>query len=519
MDQSLVQALLERQAKRREREPEDTAASVARDNIVSAMMPHQRALYFSVSKRDAVIAPRQTGKSWSVLLLIFAYCVARPGQRWVLIGPTLESLDRIYMEAFGKINTTFGLNIKFNHSSHKFVFPNGSNVVFMGASQDGAADKLRGGTYDGVVVDEAQYYPLGEFDYLLQDVIERALDVKKGRLIIVGTPGEVLQGEFYIATCSPAVSLAEGVMSNYFIGSGKEGDGLWCKHVWTPQSNIAEPHLWEAALATKKKRGWTDSTPKWRREYLGEWVPTHDVLVYTLKSYMAASGGNLYTELPELGQNQEPWRYVLGVDLGSKDGTAMVVWAYSKDHPNMYEVYSHKEYRTEEQRITAGFLARWRKQLLDQFGSFEEEVCDPGGLADLMLGTLSDEHGVHWEPAEVRKKEDHIQLFNDDLEERRLFLRAGGELAIEMASNRWLKDRKTGFVLPVGQRKEDPRTPNDLCDAALYAFRWCYHRFFRPKATVTVSALQAVYNSEREAYYNRITERIRDLEDPCRILN
>jgi hypothetical protein len=415
-------------------------------------------------------------------------------------------------------NHKFNLGLALNKTDFTLTFSNGSIIYFFGADRADEAEKLRGAVLNGVVVDEAQMYPLGDFAYLLKAVVARTLAVKKGRLIIVGTPGEVLAGEFYLATCTPPVPLGKDSIPSNYKADTEEGEGLWRHHQWTPQANLAAPHLWADALEEKRLRGWDDNNPTWRREYLGEWVASLNQLVYKF-SYSR----NVYDDLPLLPHDAVPWRYVLGVDLGGTDGTAMVVWAYSPDCPNLYEVYAEKICASPEQPITARFLSAWRQRLLEVYERFEMEVCDPGGLSrTLFLPTLADEYGVVWEPAETREKEDHIKLFNDDLEEQRILIRRNspllGDEKSEILGNRWEKDR-AGNIPPVGSRKEDRNTPNDICDAALYAFRWCYHRFHRPKIKhVTPSAMMLVYEREREAIRRLQEGRIHESEDPCLLL-
>lgn len=513
-----VQALFEHHARKAQKKPVDLTDHDKADILVNAMQPHQRALHDSLSDHDAVIAPRQTGKSWGVLLLVFSRCLRKAESQWVIVGPTLESLKRIYMSVYRMLNRKFELGIRFNKTERTFHFTNGSVIHFIGADKDGEIDKVRGGAFDGVVVDESQFFPLADFDYMLEDVLEACVAARRGRLIIIGTPGSVLQGEFYLATCTPAQARPTddgepGPPSNYPAGS-LPGEALWCKHSWSPEVNKAAPHIWARALKLKAKKGWSDTHPKWRREWLGQWVATDDVLVYRYSTW------NSYRpeELPELPGGQT-WRRVLGVDLGSTDGTAMVVWAYSPHSPNLYQLYSKKEVKTDLQSINVSFIVKWRNQLDELYGPFDQEVCDPGGLADIILETILDDHGIFWEKAEVRQKEDHIELFNDDLENRRIFLLRGSPLEVEMLGNRWLKDKKLNVVPPKGKRKEDPMTPNDICDAALYAFRACYHRRYISPIVQVTTMESLLLTQEKEAIQRKYRALAAHDEDRCLSLN
>jgi hypothetical protein len=120
----------------------------------------------------------------------------------------------------------------------------------------------------------------------------------------------------------------------------------------------------------------------------------------------------------------------------------------------------------------------------------------------MVIDTLADEYGVYVEPAEKREKVDHIELFNNDLDARRIWLREGSELADEMQGNKWLIDS-----LGTERRKEDPQTANDLCDAALYGFRWCRHRQAKPESP------RAPTTFSREWYLSREQEEFRRAQE------
>jgi hypothetical protein len=267
--------------------------------------------------------------------------------------------------------------------------------------------------------------------------------------------------------------------------------------------------MWQAFLKEKELRGWADDHPTWRREYLGQWVPGDGRLVYRYRAHLhdfdpddASRWGLPFAE--------DGWRTVVGIDFGTKDGTAMVVWAWHPNVPDLWEVYSEKrkpeDWGIADLRMPVKLVADWFKALEKDYGPFDCAVGDPAGLATMVMDTLASEHGVYVEPAEKKEKLDHIELFNDDLDANRIHFRRGGELAEEMLGNKWLEK-----TLGTERRKEDPSTQNDLCDAALYAFRWCLHRQARPKppkgpATLTPDWFRQLAAQEREATMKKLAQ-------------
>ncbi len=380
------------------------------------------------------------------------------------------------------------MNIKFQFQELTATFKNGSRIFFVGADNWAEIEKLRGGRYHGAIVDECKSFPLAIFESLLQDVLEPALMGQSGQMFLIGTPGDVLAGEFYLATCRPAIVRGERA-SNALYGMERT-EAVWSLHIWTLQDNdvrFRDPRsgteftLWDKALAIKVDRGWGDDHPTWRREYLGEWVAVDGRMVYRYRphahDYVPAA--DTKWGLPDAVAST-PLHTVIGLDFGTRDGTAIVVWAYSETTPDLWEVYSEKRTAVQGQKMPVSDIAAWFKEVEAEFGPFDGSPVDWAGLATMVMDTLAVEHGIYLELAEKREKTDHIELLNGDLDAARIHVRRGSELSKELSGNRWLNKNllKTSDgrdVLNTEKRKEDPSTPNDLCDAALYAFRWCRH--------------------------------------------
>jgi hypothetical protein len=467
------------------------------DALRRVLRPHQRALEADNSPRVAVRSARQVGKSTGALLIACIRCLEHPQSDWVVVGLTRPSVKRIYWSALQRLNDKdkgFDLGIKFQFQELTATFPNGSRIFFVGGDNWSEIEKLRGGRYHGAIIDECKSFPLGIFEALLQDVLEPALMGQAGQLYLIGTPGDQLAGEFYLATCEPPVLRGEKWSNAPYRPGVVTGDALWSFHRWTLRDNdikFIDPKtgreftLWDKAIEIKSSRGWADDHPTWRREYLGEWVATDGKLVYRYRPH-----AHNYYPLSDTKWGLPDWAHkgglktVVGFDFGKRDGTAIVVWAYSLTTKDVWEVYSKKLVMATGQRMTVTMIAEWYKEVESEYGPFEGWPADPAGLASIIMDTLADEHGVFLEPAEKREKNDHIDLFNNDLDAGYIHIRHGSELSVEMLHNKWLdkhllrvKDTHgERSVLDQERRTEDPSTPNDLCDSALYSFRWCRHR-------------------------------------------
>lgn len=447
------------------------------------LMEIQARLEADPSRRIAVGSPRQTGKSTGVMLIVLIRCLEKATAEWVVVGLTRPSIKSIYWSPLKQINKQFELGILFHNQELTATLPNGSKIRFVGADNVGEIEKLRGGRYDGVIIDECKSFPAHLFRELVHDIIEPALMAKNGQLFVIGTPGEDLAGPFFEATCVPAIVYRDEDgnpthQSNAVYGSDPELPYVWSLHRWTMRDNTTRFDdgrggtytMWDKALEIKRRNRWSDDHPTWRREYLGQWVPSDHKRVYRYDPRV-----HDYTPLADtrfgLPESKAGYRTVIGVDFGTRDGTAIVVWAWSEASRDLWEVYSEVRRRSVGERLTIGEIARWYKEVEADYGPFDGWPADPAGLATMVMDTLADEHQVYLEPAEKKEKLDHIELFNADLEAGMIHIRRGSALSEELLAGRWDLAKADK-----GRREEDPKIPNDVADAALYGFRWCNHR-------------------------------------------
>lgn len=456
-------------------------SDVEKANFISdSRMPVQARAAADPARRKSVRCPRRAGKSWYVLSEALEGCLRKKHSVWVVVGLTRPSVKQIFWSLLKQLNRDLELGLVFLEVELSATFANGSTILFRGAETRAEIEKLRGGQYDGVIIDECKsFHPL-ILTELVQDVIEPALSDRRGKLILVGTPGDILAGPFYEATCEPPICTtgSDGLTrySNQPFGTSTDGIFVWSFHTWTLQDNTEMPHLWAEALEIKRIRGYSDNHPTWRREFLGHWVASKDVLVYRY----VPSVHNYDGYLP----GGFEWRKVLALDIGFKDADAIVVWAYSPTSYHVFNTYAEK--RT---HLNITELAKWIEEVRQAHcdGAPEVMVGDFGNLATKVFEELAVIHGLPFEPAEKKEKVDFIEIMNGEYDAGRIHILydpddqhiddAGKPLTLsaELLTNRWLEKS-----LGTPKKVEDPKTPNDLTDAHLYGWRWCDHRRAQP---------------------------------------
>jgi len=417
-----------------------------------------------------------------------------PGSRILIISLTLKSTkENFWSGAPGGIikqNHVYDLKLKFNHTDNVWLHENGSRGRLAGAETVADIERLRGAAAEAdiAIVDECKSFSPDLLNELIRDVLEPGLMTRDGLLVLGGTPGSIPVGTFYEATDARARTDAGGITCipvedadgpAYKKLNDTERKELWRLHTWTIQDNTAAPKQWARALGNKRRQGWTDDHPTWRREYLGEWVTDATDLVYAWaahkhkEEYVTWRPEKKTKENPAgLPAEHGPWRYVLGIDLGYVDESALVLAAYSESLKELRHVYDFKS-----PGMTVDDFFDEVFAVLERFGRPDAIVADTaGGGSKMLVETLNQRYGLGIEPAKKTEKQDHIELVNSDFAAGRIKIIPGSDLAHELSGLQWDLSRESKMVLArTGRLREDPSCPNHLCDALLYLYRYSYH--------------------------------------------
>lgn len=437
--------------------------------------------------------PRRSGKSHGMTSLALWWGETHPGARILIISLTLKSTkENFWSGAPGGIikqNHTYDLGLKFNHTDTVWVHENGSRGRLAGAETVADIERLRGAAAEAdlAIVDECKSFSPDLLNELIRDVLEPGLMTRDGILILGGTPGSIPVGTFYEATDARARTDA-GTVTCVPVGdeggpayrdlSDADRKALWRLHTWTIQDNTAAPRQWARALGNKRRQGWADDHPTWRREYMGEWVTDATDLVYAWaahkhkEEYVTWRPQRTKDNPSGLPQEHGPWRFVLGIDLGYVDESAFVLAAYSETLKELRHVYDFKQ-----PGMTVDDFFDEVFTVIERFGRPDAIVADTaGGGSKMLVETLNQRYGLGIEPAKKTEKQDHIELVNSDFAGGRIKVIPGSDLAHELSGLQWDLSRESKMVLArTGRLREDPSCPNHLCDALLYLYRYSYH--------------------------------------------
>ena len=271
-------------------------------------------------------------------------------------------------------------------------------------------------------------------------------------------------------------------------------------------------HCCSTALPTS----WSDDTPTWRREYLGEWVASETAFVYSFASLVHTEPGKVCWEPDFVNGNQfglpadEEWHYILGLDLGWEDDFAAVLGAYNPNDGTLYQVWEYKDNHQDVDQVAMHIM-----RAIELAGKVDKIVGDAGGLGKMVIETLNRRHGLNIESAEKREKNDFIELLNTDYHSGRVKLLKHSDLSTENQALQWDVGEKSKKELArTGRLKEHPACPNHLCDAWLYLWRFSYHYWADDRPVIHEEGTVEYYREyNKRAMDSLVAQRSQQLSD------
>jgi phage terminase large subunit len=397
------------------------------------------------AKLKALFCTRRAAKSYTGGLYMVKECLENPRVNCAFIGLTRMSAKAIvWKDILKTINRVNNLQCKFNETELTVTFPNGSIIYINGIdTNETEMDKLLGRKYRLVVVDEASLYSVN-VKHLVYDLLKPAMADERGTICLVGTSSNITKGLFYDIT------------------TGAEPG--WSVHKWSALDNPFVASNWQLELDDiTNQRPLYKLTPQYRQWYLNEWVVDEDKLVYKYGVHR-----NLYSSPPSFHRGQ--WHYVLGVDLGYEDDTAFVMTAFHEHDKSLYILETHKRSHMDitdvANRIKA-YQAKYSVFTVIMDGANKQAVQE-----------IVRRHDIGIRAADKTGKSDFIEIMNAELIQGHIKVHESlRDLVEEWQSLVWVTEGDK-IKLP---RKENPNLPNHLCDAALYAWRYCYSYLATPQ--------------------------------------
>lgn len=439
--------------------------------------PKQEDFCFDTAPRISLLCGRGAGKTSAELMRMVRAMVRRDRANCIYIAATRDSAERIAWADLKRIIAALGLSgAKTNETKLTLTLPNGSLLRLFGADDLADVDKLRGITFHEVAIDECASIKLEILSYLLDEVISwRCV----GAIVLLGTPGDRLEGLFYIAT-----AIGTGEHRPYTDRHLPEYAGWikWSSHAWNILDGVtagiaAIVELNRVQLELIARNGWSATNPIVLREREGKWAADATLNVYIYRAY-DDEGQEFNQWTPKLSpygfailpDTFKDWGYGIGIDLGHTDKFALEVAAFSYSDPSrlirhVYEVYRGGMYANAIAKLLIGEDLNHNKYggIIGQIGWPDVMVGDYAGRGGSLFDELDKIYGIKIVAADkpYKYKDNAIELVNSTLYERQMVIMKGSALANEMSTLQWTTDAQ-------GRRLENKAQANHACDAWLY---------------------------------------------------
>jgi hypothetical protein len=453
------------------------------------LAPKFQAIWDAVDERKYMRMARRVGKSHHCIREQ-AVATARGNAASMnpYILPTHKSARLVIWPLMKKIVKRHFPEAVINETLTTIALPVGGTMICGGCETMADVGRWYGMAFEMAVVDERGNFPDAVLTELDDEALEPSLMDFGGRFIGAGNPGRTLRGRWY----DQSKDGRRDDPTPLYIGDAREN-----------------PFLGKPAAAyfesVKKRHGWTDASPTFRRQYLGEWVEDSDGLVFPLTAGNFYEGGLPTKSLAGGALPPHLWRYVIGVDIGYVDATAFVVLAA---HP-----MDNREFMVSAEKYTEWLPRQVGQRLTDLRKQYPGApiVMDTGSAGKPHAEECNRIFGLGVIPAEKSHKASAIRVLRDDIRSHRFQVPAGDSCKVfteQCAIIGWDDD---------GEKPEEG-LPDDVVHAAYYAHRWQHHYGNRMAEPVDDSADALAKRQEAEWLAKRLaqTQRNRGSFDSAR---
>lgn len=423
----------------------------------------------------ALFTTRRGAKSYTDGVYMVKEAEENPNCNILYLGLTrLSAKGIIWKDVLKHINDRSDLGMVFNETELRATTRSQATIYVAGVDIDeNERKKLFGRKYKLVIIDEAALFGIDLRD-LVYVVLRPALADLRGTIVLSGMASDITRGLFYDITT--------------------RREAGWSLHQWSAHDN---PHVavqWQEELDfIAEQQPHLLNTARFRQAYLNEWVVDEEKLVY--KFY---EDRNTFNAIPN-GLSPNGWTYILGVDTGWEDDNAFVLAGFHENEKTLYVFKTfHKPKMTFDQVVV-----KIQEFMDDKVYAPAKIIID--GANKQGVESMRQRSSIPFEYADKIGKVDFIEMLNGDLVQGKIKIHDSCEaLTNEMKALIWKSDGES-LVIP---KREDPRLPNHLCDAFLYAWRNGFHYMSEPKTRTLAVGSREWYLKQSEDIWDREKEQL-----------
>lgn len=469
------------------------------ERVLTQCHPKQRAFVEDSSRWIAARCGSRAGKTTGGRARFVRTLTSIPRARCLYIATTRTEAENLMWAPLKQLSDDLGLGAEFAEQKLTMTVPGtGGTLRLVGADDKKQIEKYRGQPWHEVQIDEVASHSTRILNWLIERIIGPRLGDYHGTLVLYGTPGHILAGDFYDITRPGS---ERGIPYDRRHDPDFEGVEGWSTHAWNAKDGAdagvpAMINAWQHFLDTKRRNGWSDDHPVHRREHMGEWAADNTEGVFRYRPHLddGTPWNQWDPEKDEHGFATLPkgeWFYTYGMDMGHSDPFALQIGAHQPQSRELLHVYEFSRKKMTIRAIAELLVGpEWVKRVLNSqdpgparglighTGWPYGMVADTAGLGGAMLQELGEVYGIPVEKAEKKDKHDAIELCNGDLLDpldhadhsrgARTKILKGSELEQQMARLQWAVDDN-------GMLKEDRGQRNDCADAWVYLRRKAMH--------------------------------------------
>lgn len=151
--------------------------------------------YNSKHKVQTWLLARRSGKTYALCVLALEQCIRKPNSIVKIVSPTKLQVNNNVRPIFKTLLEDCPEDVRpdFKAKDYIYYFPNGSEIQLAG-SDNGHAEKLRGGDSDIAMVDEAG--SCKDLENIVKSILLPTTLITKGKVILASTPPKESDHDF-----------------------------------------------------------------------------------------------------------------------------------------------------------------------------------------------------------------------------------------------------------------------------------------------------------------------------------
>ena len=390
-----------------------------------------------------LLCARQSGKTWIDDGIMFDNSVQNPGSTNLFLGLKGTGVRFSNWEPVWKqgVCEKWDLPIDCHNETQMLTtFPNRSRVMFAGTDDLTNVKKYLGNRLDHgvIVVDEGQDQTDSVLKYILRVLLPPML-TPTSRVIVSGVLPDVPAGYFLELADAPGYS----------------------KHSWGRADNVHTPEAMAQLATYLRDHGISIDDPQIQRDWFLKRVWDPSATAYRYDASRNAYAGPQQQEI-----------YSVGIDPGTRDRMAVVVWGWSQRSRDVWHV--HEKVWPKDSRATWKDLATELGIIRAKFNP--SQWFYDAGSSQMTIDTFAADYGI---PVILAaKKTDmpgQVARFSDLLSQGRAHILAGSALEEDLRKTRWDQEARGK-----GQYKWSHHWHPDVADAARYGLQAYFDMYQAP---------------------------------------